>query len=207
MKRYVFAGFAFCLVIGFQNCSKNNFTDMNTTDALGNPMIATPIEKLDVSQTETVEIPESSFLESKLQADILQAKSTSNFSTHHLEIDVKTGVIHVIEDSSGESIPSIQYCLNNRDLYSLNSILSASKICEEKIPAKNTNQVCTMQYKFPYAKLHISNSEPVALGEVFNACSSGFDLCGEQKDQLQAFLGQVQTNLTNLKCDFQVVGQ
>lgn len=180
---------------------------MNTTDALGNPVVGTPIEKLDVSQTETVEIPESSFLESKLQADILQTKSTSNFTTHHLEIDVKTGVIHVIEENSGDSISGIKYCLNSQDLYTLGSILAASKICEEKIPAQNSSQVCTMEYKYPYAKLHILNSEPVALGEVFNACSSGFDLCGDRKNQLQTFLGQVQSSLTAMKCDFQVVGQ
>lgn len=204
MKRYVFAGLAFCLVIGFQNCARNNqFSDMNTTDALGNPVEVTPVEKIDVSQTEIIEIPESSYLESKLQSDILLAKSTSNFSTHHLEIDVKTGVVHVIEDSSGEAIAGLQYCLNSQDLYGMNTILSSSKLCEEKA-AIASDQLCTMEYQFPYAKLHFAESE-VALGEVFNACQKGIDLCGEQKAQLQSYLAQVQSNLAAKKCEFQVV--
>jgi hypothetical protein len=207
MKRYVFAGFTFCLVIGFQNCSKNNFTDMNQGDALGNPAVATPIEKLDVSQTEKIEIPESSYLESKLQADILQTKATSNFSTHHLEIEVRTGVIQVIEDNNGEAIQGLQYCLNSQDVAALNSILSSSNICEDKVANTGHDQVCTMEYKFPYAKLHIADAEPVNLGEVFNACSKGFDLCGDQKELLQNYLGQVQSSLDSKKCDFQVVGQ
>lgn len=205
MKRYVFAGLAFCLVIGFQNCAGNKqFSDMNSSDALGNPFEVTPMEKIDVSQTEIIEIPESSYLEAQLQDAILQTKATSNFTTHHLEIDVKTGVIDVIEDNSGEAITGLQYCLNSQDLSQLDTILTDSKICEDKVIAQD-QRACTMQYQFPYARLHFAETGAVALGEVFNACHRGYDLCGEKRDLLQEFLGKVQSELKSKKCEFQIV--
>lgn len=204
MKRHVYVVLTFCLVVGFQNCARNNQAlDSNSSDAMRNPAEVTPIEKIDVSQVEIVEIPESPFLESKIQSDIVQSKAASNFSTHHIEIDVKTGVIHVIEDASNEPVPDLQYCLSSEELVNLNSILASSKLCEEKA-ALSHDQVCTMEYQFPYARLHFADSK-VALGEVFNACQKGFDLCGEQKSQLQSYLGKIQMDLPAKKCEFQIV--
>jgi len=200
MKKYVYASLILCLVVGYQNCARNNqFSDMNNSNAMGNTVEATPIEKIDVSQVEIVEIPESSFLESKIQPDIIQSKAASSISTHHLEIDVKTGVINVIEDANGQPISGLQYCLRPEELLNLNSILARSQVCEEKV-ATSRDQLCIMEYQFPYARLHFVDSQ-VALGEVFNACQKGFDLCGEQKDQLQAYLGQIQMDLAAKRCE------
>jgi hypothetical protein len=100
----------------------------------------------------------------------------------------------------------LQYCLNSRELFDLNSILSSAKLCEDKAANRSSEQLCTLEYRFPYARLHFLDSE-VALGEKFDACSKGVDLCGDQKDQLQSYLGNVQSTLEAKKCDFQVVTQ
>lgn len=202
MKRYVFAGFAFCLVVGFQNCSRNQLSDGGGANSLSNPALVTPVEKVDVSQTEILEVPESAYLESQLQSDITQSKPTSTFSSHHLEIDVKTGVIHVV-DQNNEVISGVQYCLSSSEVNELRSILDTAKVCEDKaVVDENLN--CTMDYKFPYAKLHFPDSE-LSLGESMSGCHKGPDLCGEQKDMLQGFLAHVQNNLSGKKCQFQVV--
>ena len=204
MKRYVFAGFAFCLVVGFQNCSPKQFSDVNTANGLSNPTEITPVEKIDVSQTEILEVPESAFLEAQLQPAIQQSKPNSTFAAHHLEIDVKTGVVHVV-DQSNEVVAGVQYCLSSSDVSELNAILGSAKVCEDKaVVDENLN--CTMEYKFPYARLHLPDSE-VALGESMSGCHKGPDLCGEQKDMLQGFLAHVQTKLSSKACQFQVVSK
>jgi len=204
MKRYVFAGFAFCLVVGFQNCSRNQLSDTGNSDALSNPAEVTPVEKVDVSQTEMLEVPESAFLEAQLQAEIAQLKPTSTFASHHLEIDAKTGVVHVVDQNS-EVLAGVQYCLSSSDMSELRSILESAKICEDKAAVDNQLN-CTMDYRFPYAKLHFVDSE-VALGEALSGCHKGPDLCGTEKDMLQGFLAHVQNNLSSMKCQFQVVKQ
>lgn len=204
MKRYVFAAFAFCLVVGFQNCSRNQLSDAGDSNALSNPTEITPAEKVDVSQAEAVEVPESAFLESQLQSAITQAKPTSTFATHHLEIDAKTGVIHVL-DQNNDTVAGVQYCLSSSDMTELRAILDSAKICEDKaLVDEQTN--CTMDYTYPYAKLQFVDSE-VSLGEAMSGCHKGPDLCGDQKDMLQGFLANLQNKLTNLKCEFQVVKQ
>jgi hypothetical protein len=201
MKRYVFAGFAFCLVIGFQNCSPQKLSDVNTSNSLNNPAEITPSEKIDVSQTEILEVPESAYLEAQLQGDIQQLKPSSTFATHHLEIDVKTGVIHVL-DQNNDILSGVQYCLSASEVAELRTILDSSNICEEK--AEVEGQLCTMNYTYPYATLHLPNSE-LALGESTSGCHKGPDLCGEQRDMLQGFLAHVQNQLSSKKCEFQVV--
>ncbi len=204
MKRYVFAGLAFCLVVGFQNCSRNQLSDNVNNDALNNPAEVTPAEKVDVSQTRALEIPESAYLEAQLQADITQAKPTSIFASHHLEIDIKTGVVHVV-DQNNEVVVGVQYCLSSSDMSEIRSILASSKVCEDKaVVDENLN--CTASYKFPYAKLHFADSE-LALGEAMSGCHKGPDLCGESKDMLQGFLAHIQNNLAGKKCQFQVVSK
>lgn len=202
MKRYVFAGFAFCLVVGFQNCSRNQLSDTNSADALNNPTEVTPAEKVDVSQTEILEVPESAYLETQLRPAIQQSKPTSGLASHHLEIDVKTGVIHVV-DQNGDDVTGLQYCLSASDLEELRVILESSRICEDKAQS-NSQLNCTMEYRFPYAKLHLPELE-IALGESMSGCHKGPDLCGEQKDLMQGFLAHVQNNLAAKTCSFQVV--
>ena len=202
MKRYVFAGFAFCLVVGFQNCSPNQLSDVNSSNSLSNPTEITPMEKIDVSQTEILEIPESPYLDANLQSAIQQAKPDSTFSTHHLEIEVKTGVVHVV-DHNNEVVLGVQYCLSSSDVSELQAILDSSQICEDNAVVDNQLQ-CTMEYQFPYAKLHLPDAE-LALGESMSGCHKGPDLCGEQKDLLQKFLAEFQSNLDSKKCEFQVV--
>lgn len=204
MKRYVFAGFAFCLVVGFQNCSRNQLSDNLGNSALNNPTEVTPAEKVDVSQTEALEVPESAYLESQLQADIIASKPTSTFASHHLEIDVKTGVVHVVDQNS-EVVAGVQYCLSASDMSELSAILSSAKVCEDKA-AVDENLNCTAEYKFPYARLHFSDSE-LSLGESMSGCHKGPDLCGDSKDMLQGFLAHVQSNLAAKKCEFQVVSK
>lgn len=202
MRRYVFAGFAFCLVVGYQNCSSQKLSDINSSDSLNNPTEVQPSEKIDVSQTETLEIPESAYLESQLQPALQQSKPESTFASHHLEIDVKTGVIHVL-DQNNEIVNGVQYCLTVSEVGELHTILDSAKICEDKAVV-DEQRVCTMEYRFPYAKLHFPATE-ISLGEAMSGCHKGPDLCGEHKDLLQGFLAHVQSNLSTKKCEFQVV--
>jgi hypothetical protein len=202
MKRYVFAGFAFCLAISFQNCSRSQFSDVNNSNALNNPTAVTPAEKIDVSQTKMLEIPESAYLESKLQSAITASNPTSTFAAHHLEIDVNTGVVKVV-DQSNEIVVGVQYCLSSSDINELRAILDSSKVCEDQ--AVIDEQInCTADYKFPYAKLHFLESE-ISLGETVSGCHKGPDLCGDQKDMLQGLLTHIQGDLASKKCEFNVV--
>ncbi len=204
MKRYVFAGFAFCFVVGFQNCSRSQFSDVNSSNALSNPTEVTPAGKINVSQTEILEVPESAYLESQLELAIRASKPTSTFAAHHLEIDVKTGVVHVV-DQNNEDVSGVQYCLSLSDLNELHTILDSSKVCEDNAVV-DEQIVCTADYKFPYAKLHFAESQ-LSLGESMSGCRKGPDLCGEGKDMLQGFLAHVQSSLASKKCEFKVVQQ
>jgi len=202
MKRYVFAGFAFCLVVGFQNCSPNKLADISKANALSNPTEVTPVEKIDVSQTEMLEVPESPYLETQLQSAIQQLKPSSSFAAHHLEIDVKTGVVHVVDQNS-EDVQGVQYCLTASDMSELRGILDSSKVCEG-VAVSDSQIQCTMEYQMFYAKLHLPESE-VALGESVSGCHKGPDLCGAQKDLLQGFLAHLQSQISSMRCEFQVV--
>lgn len=205
MKRYVFAGMAFCLVVSYQNCSRGQFSsDTTSSNALSNPTEVDAAEKADPSQTEIVEVPESSYLESQLQSAIQQSQPTSILASHHLEINVKTGVVNVV-DQNGDAVNGLQYCLSSDDQDELSSILNSSKICEEKI-ASNSDMNCALYYISPYAKLHLQSTE-VALGEATSSCHKGPDLCGSEKDMLQSFLADFQANLATKKCSFQVVNK
>ncbi|HEY8272783.1 MAG TPA: hypothetical protein VIG33_17955 [Pseudobdellovibrionaceae bacterium] len=204
MKRYVLAAFTFCLIIGFQNCSPHQFTDVNNSNALSNPAEVTPAEKVDVSQTEIVEIPESPYLESLLQSDIIAINPTSTFASHHLTINVKTGVVHVM-DQNNETLAGIQYCLSSSDVNELQTILTSSKLCENQaIIDEQTN--CTANYQFPYARLQVLDTK-ISLGESTSGCHKGPDLCGEQRDLLQGLIAHIQGDLASKKCEFQVVQQ
>lgn len=204
MKRYVFTGFAFCLIICFQNCSPHQFSDVSASNAFSNPTEVTPTEKVDVSQTEIVEIPESTYLESQLEADILAANPTSAFAAHHLQIDVKTGVVHVV-DQNYETLTGIQYCLSPGEMSELRTILSSSKLCENQA-ISDQQLVCTAEYRFPYARLQVLDSK-ISLGESTSGCHKGPDICGVQKEMLQGLLAHIQSSITSKKCEFQVVQQ
>jgi hypothetical protein len=203
MKRSIFAIVGFCVVLGYQNCGRSQFGDVSSNDAFSNPTEVQPVEKIDVAQTRVVEVPENAFLEGQLQAPIEKAAPTSALASHHLEIDVKTGVIDVL-DQNNTKTPGLQYCLNAQDLDRLTAILASAKICEESAPT-DSGLNCTMNYQFPYARLHLADAE-VPLGESMSGCHHGPDLCGDQKGQMQALLADVQTGLTTTRtCNFQIV--
>lgn len=201
MKRSILAVMGFCVVISYQNCGRSQLADVNTSDSLSNPVEVQPVQKIDVAQTQVIEVPENAFLEAQLQVPIQQAKPTSSLASHHLAIEVKTGIINVL-DQNNEKVEGLQYCLSSQDLQRLDSILASAKICEDA--AAGADQNCTMNYKFPYAKLQLIDAE-VPLGEAMSGCHRGPDLCGEQKDQLQSLLGEVQVNLPAKTCSFEVV--
>lgn len=205
MMRSILAIAGFCVVLGYQNCGRAPIADGTlNNNGLSNPTEVTPVEKINVSETRVVEVPDNAFLEAKLQVPVQQAQPTSVMSSHHLEIDVKSGVISVL-DQNNEKVAGVQYCLNAQDLQNLDSILGSAKICEDKAVAGNDLN-CTMDYKFPYAKLQTLDAE-IPLGESMSGCHHGPDLCGAHKDQLQSLLADLQVNLATKSCDFQVVGQ
>jgi hypothetical protein len=205
MKRSIIAVVGFCAVLGYQNCGRAPVADgLGNSSELNNPAEVTPVEKIDVAQTQAVEVPQNAYLEAQLQVPIQNAKPTSVMSAHHLEIDVKTGVISVL-DQNNEVTEGVQYCLNQQDQQNLNAILSAAKICEDAAVSGN-DMNCTMDYKFPYAKLQLIDTE-VSLGESMSGCHRGPDLCGAQKDQLQSLLADLQMHLSSRTCDFQVVNR
>lgn len=204
MKRSIIAILGFCAVLGYQNCGRSQLADVNSNDGLSNPAEVQPVEKIDVAQTRVIEVPENAYLEAQLQNAVQNAKPTSALSSHHLEIEVKTGVIDVL-DQNNEKTEGLQYCLNAQDLQKLTSIIETAKICEDSA-ASSSNQNCTMNYKFPYARLLLADAE-VPLGESLSGCHRGPDLCGEHKASLQALLADVQMNLSSKTCDFQVVGR
>jgi hypothetical protein len=188
MIRYVFVGLAFCLVIGFQNCARTQEAGTSNNDILSNPS-----EKVDVSQTEIVEVPVEYYIE-HLPQPITQAKVAS---LYHMEIDVKSGVIQVI-DQNNQVNAGVQFCLSQQEADSLRAILNSAEVCDGSVAA-DPNAMCAQVYAFPYAKLHTPEAE-ISLGEASDTCHHGPDLCGDQKAMLQSFLANLQGSLLSKTC-------
>ncbi len=204
-KKASVLGLFLALLFGFQNCgqapeltsgemSSNQLRQATESDgSLKNISLQ---EKVDV-----IEIPESPELEQSLSE--LSSKSTTAgrlFISKTLMIYPQTGLIEVVDAQDGEAVGQ-QFCLSDEQGLELQGILAAAKICEEQT-TQDENMACTMDYEFPYAKLHLLNQK-VNLGERFSGCHRGTDLCGEYGNLMKSFVSQIKSNLDKMTCQFE----
>ncbi len=202
MKKWVGAFTLGILVISFQNCAKSNLGSLEPNQASQvNPAIETPVTSLEPAQAAAVALPNSPAIDAKI--DSLQASpaDANALNAYNLVIHTKTGIIDVI-DANGDVDASKQFCLESAQIASLEGLLAASQICEGADESQNSDQLCQMEYSFPYAKLQF-DGQSVSLGEKFSACHKGTDLCGNNAKQMKDFVSSVVSHLENQSCHFQ----
>ncbi len=197
MKKWVVAIAMGGLIISFQNCSKPNLNGTGSLDASSqeNPVMQAPVSTLVPSKAVAVEIPNSPFVD--LNVDGNSNKSMNSYS---LRVNTQTGVINVLL-GNGEIDSSKEFCLGSEQISVLEDLLAHAQLYEA-IEDSNPDRICTMDYSYPYAKLHFTEKE-VALGEKFSGCHKGADLEKVSSVKLKSFLSDVVSNLKS--CNFDAV--
>lgn len=196
MKRWTLLIAFGCLIVSFQNCSKSNFDKSPGIES----MSESSVSDLSPSSASTIEIPSSPQVDAAVSSVHSKSSSSNPFSEYSLSLNPRTGVIDALHDN-GEPAEGLTFCLQSHQIAELEGLLTESRLCEAEDRSADGN-VCTMDYQFPYAKMHFA-SRSVVLGEKYSGCNRGPDLCGENSKKLQAFLKDITTSLDNLKCDFQ----
>lgn len=198
MKRWTVLLLFGGLVISFQNCSRSGpDVSPNKMDS----MSTSELSSLNPSEARSLEIPSSPTVDSAISGVSAKAASGDDlFASFGLSIQPKTGVISVLQ-SDGEADPDLEFCMTSAQIAQLEGLLEDARICEAQ-DASQDDVACTMDYRFPYAKLHFSDRS-VGLGERYSGCSRGPDLCGDQSQKLQSFLKGITDQLKTLTCNFQ----
>jgi hypothetical protein len=168
-----------CLILGFQNCSRQGVGAAESSGAVEN----------DVS----VAMPSTDQVH-KLSQDVTEIEVPN--STNTLVIDAKSGHVDVMDANSqvvGEA------CLNASDVSDLQALLDVSSLCVSA-GASSADQVCSQQYTPAYASLILSG-QTVKLGESLDGCGTGRrDFCGQQADAFKGWLANVKANWSSMAC-------
>lgn len=204
-RQFSFLGIFLALLLSFQNCGQSPQVGVNSSSS--NQFLQAAegegsFESVALDENvDRIEVPESPELEQTLRGISSKAVYSGErlFISQTLFIDPQTGLIDVVDAQNGESVGQ-NFCLKQEQVNQLQGILAAARICESK-RVESAGQVCTMEYEFPYAKLHLLNQK-VHLGERFSGCDQGTDLCGEYSVLMRNFISEVKSQLADLKCEF-----
>lgn len=175
-RKKIFIGFIFLSVfLWFQNCgqiAKDNLLSQESQSGLQSTSIDIEnLKSIDFEYTNTE-------IQDRGGGRMVEVQVSSV-----LKLDI-TRERYILNDESE------WYCLTEADAKELSQILSGASICETKL---QENQVCTMEYKNPYAILKYTNKD-IRLGEKTSGCSS-IDLCESYPDLLKGFLADLKANL------------
>lgn len=175
-RKKIFIGFIFLSVfLWFQNCGQiakdNLLSEESQSDSKSSSIDIENLKSIDFEYTKT-----------ELQ-DRGGGRMVEVPVSNVLKLEV-TGERYILDDESKWR------CLTDADTNELNQILGGAAICETK---SQENQVCTMEYKSPYAILKYV-SKDIRLGEQTSGCSS-IDLCESYPDLLKGYLADLKTNL------------
>ncbi|MCB0413646.1 MAG: hypothetical protein KDD50_04900 [Bdellovibrionales bacterium] len=165
--KFFFLTSTIILLISFQNCS-HQFE--NTALSLENSQISN-----EESQQEELQNQASNIVLINLQIPEEQKTQFSQlmgYTLTSIDVDVDSGQI-----SAETKTP---YCLSAHLLSDLKLLLHEAKICkgnlDEELPQ---NQLCTLYYQAPYARLVFENRDEISMGERPNGCRRGPDFCEE----------------------------
>lgn len=111
------------------------------------------------------------------------------------KINLETG--HILVSSDLDLVQN-EFCLTEDLKNELNSILKSSQIC--KTGESKPGVLCAQAIQPGYAEL-ITEKETYKLGYSSDGCgSNGFDLCGEQKNIIKAYIASVKANYKSFIC-------
>lgn len=127
-------------------------------------------------------------IEAKQFRDVIIPDMSKN---RNLDLDVDSGIVR---DGSGN-----RFCLDSSSIQEIQNILASANVCQPT-PSNDPDVVCTMIYKYPYARLK-SASLDLALGEARNGCDKGMDLCGDAASKLRVFVSGVISRIDGMRCN------
>lgn len=168
-----------CLILGFQNCARNNLVadagsgnNLNQISPGAISSISNSGDDSGGAAVAAVEIPSP---------------------MGPITVEVDTGRISLVNNQS-QVIQ--QACLSSKDLIELQSYTKNYNLCGETQEA----EVCTQQYTAGYASLIIDNQR-LNLGESFDGCGKGFkNFCGSQGDSFRGFVSYILKNFASMPC-------
>lgn len=131
-------------------------------------------------------------------ADFNKLVMWNNDKQQMVDTDLKTGEMWVFEEYGNTR--GNRYCLSATELYELQTILKNSSVCVPTVDFdKAKNQVCTMNYEFPYASL-MNEKDEFRLGEKNNGCDEPADLCGDRGPMLKNYIASILAQLSSKPC-------
>lgn len=203
MKKWVMAVAMGGLIVSFQNCSPSQLGETGSLDASSqqNPVTGARISDLVPSKAVAIEIPNSPIVDSGVGA--AYSKAINSFNSYSLILNPQTGVINALR-GNGEVDSAIEFCLNSQQIAELEYLLENARLYNDLDKSQEPDQICTMDYRYPYAKLYFDDQK-VSLGEKFSGCHIGADLEKTSSLKLKSFLGDLLTNLAGSKCSFEEV--
>lgn len=184
------------MIGSFQNCAQSKIGNANELT----PGTMSPVQNQDTSESNipklnSVDLRKASSLE--LQLNSLFLKNNRNETPRFL-INLSNGEMMQV-NLEGQVVSQIRLCLLQEELSELSAIIDNAEICTSDSKV-NSDAVCTLEYIYPYAKVHLSSNEVINLGEKTGGCGNVLDLCEEHKKALNGFITYLSSNLENRKC-------
>ena len=178
---------AVIILFSFQNCQKSPYADEISTKVAANANA----NNVDLSKESLDQV---SFIFSEKEVVTKNNQNFEIFINKSLEIDLASGVVHVLSDL-GDAATA---CLTENLKQELVSILKSSQICQSAPGAPD--QMCTQVITPAYAQIKTSKDQ-FDLGFSSNGCGHNvLDLCGEQAALLHGYIQALKNQYKNLSC-------
>jgi len=145
-----------------------------------------------------------------LSADELAGSKQAKIEDPDLKIaktiDIHTqmeGQVVNLDLATGKLISgSAERCLSESMLGEINDLVRNSSLCVFEVPEEE--MMCAQVYMPAYANIHWSDMS-VKVGEAFDSCNRGPDLCGQDGKTLRGLLRDVVSRFDEFSCDFQAL--
>ena len=174
------------LVLSFQNCSQPG---LNPTGE---------------QASQYPNSPQKIALDTAEQMIVINNSNLSGLSDEAYSIDLSNGMV-IPGSLEGVGTPSSKsFCATQEQLEELKVLLSSSEVCVPPVKVLDENQICTLEYQYPYATL-VSDKLELKLGEKKGGCDQEIDLCGQQKELLRGWISHLLTQLKSQACTFQEI--
>jgi hypothetical protein len=177
MRKTYLAVIGFVLVLSFQNCSQA--PQPGGKDVGAGEASAPTYNKYSVSSYSTLAV-----------WDYVRSQ--------YLDVNLQTG--EMVSYAEAGQVRGETFCVPLAQMKELHQILNSAEVCEPIVNSQElAGQVCTMQYRYPYASL-VDKSDEVRLGEKTNGCDVPIDLCGDKAQQLKNWTKSIVSNLSQMTC-------
>ncbi len=174
MRKSYLAVIGFVMLLSFQNCGKPPGNGSSSSETPATISEAPAFNKLSIQSYTTLAV-----------WDYLRSQ--------YLDVNLQTG--EMISFAEAGQIRGLTYCVAPARMDELRKILSAAEICEPLVRTSEVpGQVCTMQYRYPYASL-VEKTGEMRLGEKTSGCDIPIDLCGEKAVLLKNWTKVIVSNL------------